>query len=103
MLKKLLTALLVLCPLFFGTGAQAQRITDSSYRTIGHIKSDGTVQDGSYRIIGHIKRDGTVQDSSYRIIGHIKDDGTVQDSSYRIIGHADDIPKEWAAWYFFFF
>ena len=36
MLKKLLTALLVLCPLFFGTGAQAQRITDSSYRTIGH-------------------------------------------------------------------
>ena len=53
MLKRLLTALLVLCPLLLGTEAQAQRITDSSYRTIGHIKGDGTVQDASYRIIGH--------------------------------------------------
>jgi hypothetical protein len=28
-------------------------VQDGSYRTIGHIKSDGTVQDGSYRTIGH--------------------------------------------------
>ena len=60
------------------------------------------MQDASYRIVGHIKDDGTVQDSSYKIIGHIKKDGTVQDASYKIIGHADGIPVRWAAFYFFF-
>lgn len=33
----------------------AQRISDSGYRTVGFIKSDGTVQDASYRTIGHAK------------------------------------------------
>ena len=28
---------------------------DSSYRTIGHIRDDGTVMDASYRTIGHAK------------------------------------------------
>ena len=60
------------------------------------------ITDGSYRSVGYIKADGTVQDSSYRTIGHVKDDGTVQDASYRTIGHAKDLPKEWAALYFFF-
>ena len=63
----------------------AQRVTNSSYQTVAHIKSDGTIQD-----------------ASYRTIGHIKDDGTVQDSNYRTIGHAEGIPMAWAAWYFFF-
>lgn len=63
----------------------AQRISDSGYRTVGFIKSDGTVQD-----------------SGYSTIGHIKPDGTVQDASYRTIGHAKDIPMSWAALYFFF-
>lgn len=31
----------------------AQRITDAGYRTVGYIKTDGTVQDASYRTIGH--------------------------------------------------
>ena len=60
------------------------------------------MQDESYRTVGHIKDDGTIQDSSYRTIGHVKDDGTVQDESYRTIGHAKDIPRKWAAFYFFF-
>lgn len=33
----------------------AQIITDSGYRTVGYIKSDGTIQDSSYRTIGHAK------------------------------------------------
>ena len=32
----------------------------------------------------------------------VKDDGTVQDASYRTIGYAKDIPRKWAASYFFF-
>ena len=31
----------------------AQRVTDSGYRTVAHIKSDGTIQDASFRVIGH--------------------------------------------------
>ena len=85
MKRRILLFLAALLPIL-SLEAGAQSVRNSSYQTIAHIKSDGTVQDGSYRIIGHIKRDGTVQDSSYRIIGH-----------------ADDIPREWAAWYFFFF
>jgi hypothetical protein len=60
------------------------------------------VQDSGYRTIGHIKSDGTVQDSGYRTIGHVKSDGTVQDASYHTIGHANGIPLRWAALYFFF-
>lgn len=41
--------ILCCCPL----SALAQRVTDGSYRTVAHIKSDGTIQDGSYRTIGH--------------------------------------------------
>lgn len=67
------------------SSAYAQQVSDSGYRTIAYIKSDGTIQDGSYRIVGYIK-----------------DDGTVQDGTYRTIGHAKGIPKAWAAFYFFF-
>ena len=77
--------LLLLCLFLACAAASAQRITDSGYRTVAHIKSDGTVQDASYRIIGHIRKDGLVQDASYRTIGH-----------------ADGIPLKWAAWLFFF-
>ena len=63
----------------------AQKITDSGYRTVGYIKADGTIQDASYKTVGHVKSDGTVQDSSYRTIGHAK-----------------DIPTQWAALFFFF-
>lgn len=46
----ILLSLFVLVP---ATGAWAQRISDSSYRTVAHFKSDGTLQDASYRTIGH--------------------------------------------------
>ena len=69
----------------FTVQVSAQSIKNSSYQTVAHIKSDGTIQDGSYRTIGHIKSDGTVQDANYRTIGH-----------------AEGIPLKWAAFYFFF-
>ena len=47
-------------------------------------------------------RAGDVKDSSYRTVGYVKDNGTVQDSAYRTIGHASDLPRSWAAYYFFF-
>ena len=71
-----------ICLLALGSLAcNAQRITNSSYNTIGYIKSDGTIQDGSYRTVGYIKSDGTVQNSSYNTIGYIRSNGTVQNSS----------------------
>lgn len=78
----ILSALLLSCML-----CNAQKISDSGYRTVGYIKSDGTVQDSAYKTIGHIKSDGTIQDSSYKTIGHLKSDGTVQDASYKTVGH----------------
>ena len=33
--------------------AGAQTIKDASYRTVAHVKSDGTVQNASYHTIGH--------------------------------------------------
>lgn len=79
-----LTSILLILP---ALNAQAQRVTDGNYRTVAHIKSDGTIQDDSYRTIGHIKSDGTVQDANYRTVGHLRSDGTVQDSNYRTVGH----------------
>ena len=79
----ILLGLLIGCLL--SENLHAQRITNGSYQTVAHIKSDGTIQD-----------------SSYRTIGHIKSDGTVQDSNYRTIGHASGIPMKWAAFFFFF-
>lgn len=80
----------------------AQQVTDGGFKTIGYIKSDGTVQDAGYRTIGHIKSDGTIQDGGFKTIGHVKSDGTVQDSGFKTIGHANGIKREWAAWFFFF-
>lgn len=84
-MKRLLIIAGLMLASVFGFDAAAQKVTDGSYRTVAHIKSDGTIQDGSYRTVGHVKSDGTVQDASYRTIGH-----------------ADGIPMQWAAFYFFF-
>ena len=84
-MKRILTILLSMGLLCMATQALAQHISDAGYRTVGHIKDDGTIQDNSYRTVGHIKSDGTVQDASYRTIGHAK-----------------GIPLYWAAFYFFF-
>jgi hypothetical protein len=59
----------VLMFIMFAAGADIT-MQDDSYRTIGHIDSDGTVKDDSYRTIGHIDSDGTVKDDSYRTIAH---------------------------------
>ena len=56
----------------------------------------------SFRTVGYIKDNGTVQDASFRTIGYVKPDGTVQDSSFRTIGYAKGIPRQRAAFYFFF-
>lgn len=43
--------LVVLCGISLRMSAQT--IKNSSYQTVAHIKSDGTVQDSNYRTIGH--------------------------------------------------
>ena len=53
MMKTVYTILFSFCLLLLSIGAYAQRISDSGYRTIGYIQSDGTIQDASYRIVGH--------------------------------------------------
>ena len=45
--------LLLVLSLGFLSVAQGQAIKNSSYQTVAHIKSDGTIQDASYRTIGH--------------------------------------------------
>lgn len=38
----------------------AQQVTDGGFKTIGYVKSDGTVQDSGFKTIGHangIKRE----------------------------------------------
>ena len=84
---RLLNILLPICILLIGTGAYAQRITDSGFRTIAHLKSDGTIQDASFKVSGYFKKDGSIQDSSFRTIGYLKDNGAVQDRSFRTIGY----------------
>ena len=84
------------------TIAGAQRIASSSFTTLAYIRDDGTMQDASFRTIGYFKPGGTVQDASFRTIGYVKPDGTVQDSSFRTIGYAKGIPRQRAAFYFFF-
>ena len=84
-MRRLQKILITVFLLAVSMGAAAQTIQSASYQTVGYIKTDGTIQDRSYRTIGYIKRDGTVQDASYRTIGYAK-----------------DIPRKWAAFYFFF-
>ncbi len=69
-MKRILFIFLMLLGTLFCGETYAQRVTNSNYQTVAHIKSDGTIQDASYRIIGHIKSDGTVQDAHYGTVGH---------------------------------
>ena len=53
MMKRILTILFaVLLPCML---CNAQKISDSGYKTVGFIKPDGTVQDSAYRTIDHAK------------------------------------------------
>ena len=38
---------------FTAIGASAQTVTNGSYSTVAHFRSDGTVMDASYSTIGH--------------------------------------------------
>ena len=90
-MKRLIFILTIMATLLFvaNTESYAQDVRNSSYSTIAHIDSDGTVRNSSYSTIGHIDSDGTVRNSSYSTIGHIDKDGTVRNSSYSTIGHID--------------
>ena len=90
---RLPSIILIIILLSLATGVKAQRVTDSGYRTVATIKSDGTIQDSSYKTIGYIKSDGKIQDASYRTIGYLKDNGTVQDDTYRTVGYIKDDGK----------
>lgn len=84
---KLKSIIVLIFSLFLSTSIlMAQKISDASYRAIGYIKSDGTIQDGSYRTIGYIKSDGSVLDGNYKKIAILKTDGSIQNASYSTIG-----------------
>ena len=51
-MKKIITILLFLM-CFTAIGASAQTVTNGSYSTVAHFRSDGTVMDASYSTIGH--------------------------------------------------
>lgn len=85
MAKRYPTVVIGLCLLLLCTGARAQRIKDTGFRTIAYVKADGTIQD-----------------SGFKAVGYFKDDGRIQDSSFRGIGYAENIPMKRAAWFFFF-
>ena len=64
-------------------------VSNSSYSTLGYIRSNGTVENSSHSTIGYIKMDGTVENSSHSTIGRLR--GT---NNRTVIA---------AAFYFFFF
>lgn len=47
--------LLIVLSLILALPLGAQTLKDSNYRTVGHIRQDGTVQDSNYKTIGHAK------------------------------------------------
>ena len=54
-MKRFFTVILLAVALCFCAGAGAQEIRGGNYRTVGYIKSDGTVQDSHYKTIGYAK------------------------------------------------
>ena len=62
-------------------------VTNSSYSTLGYIRSNGTVENSSHSTIGYIKFDGTVENSSHSTIGYVRSNGEVENSSHSTIGY----------------
>ena len=52
-MKRILFIFLMLLGTLFCGKTYAQRVTNSNYQTVAHIKSDGTVQDASFRTLGY--------------------------------------------------
>ena len=52
-MKRIAVLLVMLLGTLLCSEAFAQRVTNSNYQTVAHIKSDGTIQDSNYRTIGH--------------------------------------------------
>lgn len=52
-MRRRIFILLVLLGALLYSEAYAQRVTNSSFQTIGYIKSDGTIQDSSFRTLGY--------------------------------------------------
>ena len=62
-------------------------VTNSSYSTLGYIRSNGTVENSSHSTIGYIRTDGTVENSSHSTIGYVRSNGEVENSSHSTIGY----------------
>ena len=81
-------------------------VSNSSYSTLGYIRSNGTVENSSHSTIGYIKMDGTVENSSHSTIGYVRSNGEVENSSHSTIGKLRGTNNRTviaAAFYFFFF
>lgn len=62
-------------------------VSNSSYSTLGYIRSNGTVENSSHSTIGYIKSNGTVENGSHSTIGYVKSNGTIENSSHSTIGY----------------
>ena len=62
-------------------------VTNSSYSTLGYIRSNGTVENSSHSTIGYIKSNGEVENSSHSTIGYVRSNGEVENSSHSTIGY----------------
>ena len=67
------------------------------------IEKNGTIErDKNNMTIGMVESDGTVRDKNNMRVGKVKSDGTIVDRNNMTIGYAKDIPKAYAAVFFFF-
>lgn len=53
-------------------------------------------------MLGKVEQNGTVRDKNNMMIGKVESDGTVRDKNNMTIGYAKDVPKTFAAVFFFF-
>lgn len=97
-MRRFSTLLLLMAVLF----CNAQSLRYSSNILIGKIDQNGTVRDSNNKMIGKYESDGDVRDRNNMHIGRVKSDGTVVDRNNMTIGYAKDIPKAYAAVFFFF-
>ena len=79
-------------------------VSNSSYSTLGYIRSNGTVENSSHSTIGYF-RSGDFENSSHSTIGYYRS-GDIENSSHSTIGKLRGTNNRTviaAAFYFFFF
>ena len=102
MRKKCIIVMMTMCMPFFCGHASAQVLRDSTDQVAAKIEVDGTLRNNQRMMIGKVDKDGDVKNRNNMHIGRVKSDGTVVDRNNMTIGYAKNIPKAYAAVFFFF-